>query len=73
MAREVKGKSVSMKFAVGETASGGTKVMSVSIGRLYYGYYDADKAMSIASAVSEAYSQVLVEVVETETATLTNG
>lgn len=53
---------VSMKFANGTTASGGTKVMSVSIGQLDKDAFDAGKAYALASALSRVYSQLLVSV-----------
>ena len=63
--------SVSMKFAIGQSASGETKVMSVSIGSLSTSGYNKDKAFAYAAALSALYSEVLQSVTETTTARLT--
>lgn len=62
--------SVSMKFANGETASGGVKTMSVSIGALNQNAYDQSKAFTLASALSRAYTQMLMQIEETRRGSL---
>lgn len=70
MALEVESYSVSMKFAIGSTSSGATKLRSVSIGALNKGAYNAGKALALANALRYAFPYMLYKIVETRTGML---
>lgn len=63
--------TVSMKFAIGQSESGATKTMSVSIGSLSTDGYDKDKAFALAASLSSLYSEVMQSITETTVARLT--
>lgn len=72
MAMTTKNVSVSMKFGNGTTDSGGTKIMSVSIGQLNKDAFNESKAFNLAQTISRLYSQLLISVELTKTDYLTS-